>query len=96
MGNTQQGVCDLVGNVQEWIQDEFHSDYIDAPADGSAWCTVVGCPINYIENRIIRGSSWTSSWGNLYTTRRTFEDPSYQGNFLGGRLVRSLDPQIID
>jgi len=36
-GNSEQGVCDLAGNVREWIGDCFHWDYQGAPVDGSAW-----------------------------------------------------------
>jgi formylglycine-generating enzyme required for sulfatase activity len=36
-GNTEQGLCDMAGNVAEWVEDCFHSNYEDAPTDGSAW-----------------------------------------------------------
>jgi len=36
-GNTPQGLCDVVGNVTEWVQDTHHDSYEGAPADGSAW-----------------------------------------------------------
>lgn len=32
-----QGLCDLSGNVIEWVEDDFHDDYRGAPVDGSAW-----------------------------------------------------------
>jgi len=28
---------DMQGNVWEWVEDCFHSNYVGAPADGSAW-----------------------------------------------------------
>lgn len=31
------GLYDMVGNVDEWTADCFHTNYNEAPADGSAW-----------------------------------------------------------
>lgn len=48
------GLYDMHGNVLEWCEDDFHSNYNDAPSDGSAW----------VENdrsetyRLLRGGSW--------------------------------------
>ena len=36
-GNTQQGLCDMSGNVYEVVQDSYHATYDGAPNDGSAW-----------------------------------------------------------
>lgn len=50
-GNTRQGLCDMVGNVSEWVEDYYHKSYADAPADGRAW-------EDYGFYRITRGRSW--------------------------------------
>lgn len=31
------GIYDMLGNVEEWCQDSWHSNYIGSPSDGSAW-----------------------------------------------------------
>jgi formylglycine-generating enzyme required for sulfatase activity len=36
-GDTEQGLCDMVGNVSEWVEDDWHDSYDGAPVDGSAW-----------------------------------------------------------
>jgi formylglycine-generating enzyme required for sulfatase activity len=50
-GNTPQGLCDMAGNAEEWVQDSFHDSYIGAPTDGSA--REDGSP-----TRARRGGSW--------------------------------------
>jgi formylglycine-generating enzyme required for sulfatase activity len=42
------------GNVWEWCEDDWHSDYIDAPEDGSAWLE----NDRKTSNRLLRGGSW--------------------------------------
>ncbi|WYL96064.1 MAG: SUMF1/EgtB/PvdO family nonheme iron enzyme [Gloeotrichia echinulata IR180] len=44
---------DMHGNIWEWCQDEWHENYNNAPADGSAWVFE-----NDNQYRLIRGGSW--------------------------------------
>lgn len=37
LGNSDQGLCDMIGNVEEWVEDDAFADYEGAPVDGSAW-----------------------------------------------------------
>jgi formylglycine-generating enzyme required for sulfatase activity len=46
------GLCDLHGNVCEWIADAWHPNYFGAPDDGRAW---LDCAEN---RRVIRGGAW--------------------------------------
>ncbi len=49
------GLFDMHGNVWEWCQDHWHSDYQDAPRDGSAW---LDSELSKSANRVLRGGSW--------------------------------------
>ncbi len=97
-GNTAQGLCDMAGNVFEWVQDWFHGSYdCDAnpgaincgsggiaPSDGSAWETPGG------SIRVIRGGSLTISadGSNLRAATRSVCVPSYRHGRIGFRCAR--------
>jgi formylglycine-generating enzyme required for sulfatase activity len=47
------GLFDIYGNVWEWCQDVWHSDYTGAPTNGSAWTAGGDQTL-----RVLRGGSW--------------------------------------
>jgi formylglycine-generating enzyme required for sulfatase activity len=51
------GLYDMHGNVWEWCQDHWHSNYEGAPTDGSAWLTNK----EDSNRRLLRGGSWGSN-----------------------------------
>jgi len=46
------GLCDMHGNVWEWCRDRWHENYLNAPADSTAWES------GDSEGRVRRGGSW--------------------------------------
>jgi len=83
-GNTAQGLCDMAGNVAEWMKDCHHGDYTGAPDDGSEWnddsCSAY---------RVMRGGSYIDGSGLLRATDRSpraVQDIGY--NFQGVRCAR--------
>ncbi len=48
------GLYDMHGNVLEWCEDDYHSSYEDAPADGRAWVDLDRTETR----RVLRGGSW--------------------------------------
>ena len=82
-GNTEQGLCDMSGNLMEWVQDTWHNTYEGAPADGSAW---EGGGL-----RVTRGASFVSSLDQMRSADRgpTF-DATYHNFFLGFRCIREV------
>jgi len=82
-GDSAQGLCDMAGNVWEWVQDAWHPDYTGAPGDGSAW-EEVGDPA-----RVTRGGSAGNLADKLTTTYRDYAEPDVAIPGLGFRCARS-------
>jgi len=82
----QFGLCDMVGNVWEWVEDCWHTNYDGAPADGSPWLEGGNCTL-----RVDRGSSW----GYPESPRSALRDRDATGNhdaIVGFRVGRTLTP----
>ena len=82
-GNTAQGLCDMSGNVWQWVQDMYQDSYKGAPADGSAFEGAGSF-------RVMRGGSF-SYYGASYLRAdyRLSYYPGYRNRSIGFRLVRS-------
>ncbi len=80
------GLCDLHGNVCEWVEDSWHVDYQGAPADGSAWVTN-----NDSAGRVIRGGAWDYLPRLLRSAWRDSLPASHRRDNVGFRVACTLE-----
>lgn len=76
------GLYDMSGNVLEWCQDVYTSDYSNCPVDGSAY-TGQGL------HRVVRGGSWLNNAMYCRSAKRSSRRPGFRCDFIGFRLARS-------
>jgi len=82
-GNTAQGLCDMAGNVWQWVQDKYQDSYKGAPTDGSAFEAAGSF-------RVMRGGSFNDGVARyLRADLRGSVDPGDRLGVIGFRLVRS-------
>jgi formylglycine-generating enzyme required for sulfatase activity len=75
------GLCDMHGNVWEWCQDHWHSNYEGAPEDGSAWLTN-----DENASRVRRGGSWILVPRYCRSAYHFYGAPGYRNDDLGFRV----------
>jgi formylglycine-generating enzyme required for sulfatase activity len=78
------GLFQVHGNVGEWVEDCFHSNYADAPLDGSP-TTSGSCGAH-----VLRGLSWDRKPVYLRSAARLGWSPSVRDNSFGVRVARML------
>lgn len=77
------GFYDMHGYLWEYCLDSWHSDYANAPADGSAWRA------KNAKDSVVRGGSWTHS---AEMARSAFRQPvsfETKSDAIGFRCVRA-------
>ena len=81
------GLYDVTGNVWEWVQDCWHSDYTGAPTDGSPWIEGGDC-----SRRVNRGGGWGNHARTLRSAKRDADMAEGYGDAFGLRVVREDAP----
>ncbi|MCP4692670.1 MAG: SUMF1/EgtB/PvdO family nonheme iron enzyme [Desulfobacterales bacterium] len=76
------GLYDMHGNVLEWVEDDGHVDYKNAPHDGSAW---IDHPRG--ASRVLRGGGWFNSARVCRSAYRGRLSPGNRGMNIGFRLA---------
>ena len=82
----QLGLYDMSGNVWEWCEDDWHTNYQGAPADGAAW--VDSADRGSI--RVIRGGCWLLNALFCRAANRINDGPDLRNINLGFRLALAL------
>lgn len=77
------GLHDMNGNVWEWVQDCWHSDYTDAPTDSSAWISNGECG-----KRVNRGGGWGNNPRSMRSASRDADNAEGFSNAMGFRVAR--------
>jgi formylglycine-generating enzyme required for sulfatase activity len=77
------GLHDLLGNVWEWCADVWHSDYVGAPGDGSAW--VEGEERQ--PRRCVRGGAWDMNAFRCRSSYRSYDQREAATSRLGFRVA---------
>ena len=75
------GLHHMLGNVSEWTADCWHSNYIGAPRDGSAWRD------NCDDGHVARGGSWSSMPRGVRAPTRLSYDPTESSSDVGFRVA---------
>lgn len=78
------GLCDMHGNVWDWVEDCWNESYAGAPDDGSAW-TSGDC-----SRRVLRGGSWGDRADALCSSGRNRYLTALQYLNIGFRVARTL------
>ncbi len=77
------GLCDIIGNVFEWIEDGYSETYDGAPADGTPWQPPAS------STKCLRGGSWRFKAAAATATFRGEGQPDDPGVGVGFRIART-------
>ena len=80
-GASHIGLCDLAGNVWEWVADQYRPNHEKVPADGK--------PFLGGGRKVLKGGSFSSNYKELYASTRGQLEPRGRSNSVGFRVARA-------
>ncbi|MEA3274814.1 MAG: SUMF1/EgtB/PvdO family nonheme iron enzyme [Pseudomonadota bacterium] len=78
------GLYDSSGNLMEWVADCYHSNYGNAPVDGSAWESAE------CSSRVARGGAFNKPAKSMRSADRHSFAPDTRIDMIGFRLARDV------
>ena len=103
-GDAPKGICDMLGNVREWVEDPYHSSYVGAPFIGWSWHESDATYNEWWLNRegkwgtaaksegawsrVLMGSSWGTKARKSELYRRNYSEPDRANHWIGFRCAR--------
>ena len=79
------GLYDILGNVNEWVDDCWIDTYLETPIDGSSWLE------GKCSRKTVRGGSWFDGPRILRSANRYGYYKSGKNYTLGFRVARTMD-----
>jgi len=78
------GLCDMHGNLWEWVADKYHESYNGSPSDNSVW------EKGGEDYRVLRGGSWSYYPDDSRAANRIGSNPGNRNLINGFRVVRRV------
>ena len=88
-GVSPYGALDMTGNVWEWVNDWYDSEYYSSSPSANP-----PGPINGT-TKMLRGGGWHGNWTRLRVAARDEVPPSYEENSVGFRCTTSVTSSTI-
>jgi len=85
LGNSTEGLSDLLGNVWEWTSDWFDEGYYrQSPASDPKG------PDNALQYKVVRGGAWAHNPQNARVSLRNWSEPTLRLSVIGFRCAGEL------